>query len=122
MGTIAHAANVMVERFVAIGETEAEAEQNLDMFGRVFGQFLSHYASNGRTIPQTDGEFATDKKKERPALSIAGTPDQIIEELQAVIDATGARRLMVETFTPDQARLFAREVMPVLKERNALSS
>lgn len=113
------AENMMVERFVCIGETEETAERNLDTFTRAFNQFMSHYASNGRTIPKNDGEFATDKKKDRPALTVVGTPDQIIESLQQTIDATGARRLLVETFTPEQARLFAREVMPALKERNA---
>lgn len=110
--------NMMVERFVCIGETEEIAERNLEVFSRAFGLFMSHYASNGRTIPKNDGEFATDKKKDRPALSVVGTPDQVIESLQQAIDATGARRLLVETFTPEQARLFAREVMPALKERN----
>lgn len=110
--------NMMVERFVCIGETEDEAERNLDTFTRAFNKFMSHYASNGRTIPKNDGEFATDKKKDRPALSVVGTPEQIIESLQQTIDATGARRLLVETFTPEQARLFAREVMPVLKQHN----
>lgn len=101
-----------------IGETEDEAEHNLDTFTRAFNKFMSHYASNGRTIPKNDGEFATDKKKDRPALSVVGTPEQIMESLQQTIDATGARRLLVETFTPEQARQFAREVMPVLKQHN----
>lgn len=112
--------NFMVERFICIGETEAEAEQNLEAFSRTFGMFMAHYASNGRTIPKNDGEFATDKKKERPALSVVGTPEQVIEELQQTLDATGARRLLVETFTPKQAELFAREVMPVLKQQNMI--
>ncbi|MCV9993446.1 LLM class flavin-dependent oxidoreductase [Paeniglutamicibacter sp. ZC-3] len=111
-------ANMMVERFVTIGETEQEAERNLDTFTGVFNLFMSHYASNGRSIPKTDGEFATDGKKKRPALSVSGTPDQIVDSLQETLDATGARCLMIETFTPDQARLFASEVMPVLKQRN----
>ncbi|WP_159419513.1 LLM class flavin-dependent oxidoreductase [Rhodococcus rhodochrous] len=111
-------ANMMVERFIAIGETEEEAEANCDVFGNTFGQFMSHYASNGRSIPKTDGEFALDKKKERPALTVVGTPDQIIDQLQEALDATGARRLLVETFTPKQTRLFATEVMPALRERN----
>lgn len=111
--------NMMVERFVCIGETEEVAERNLESFSRSFNQFMSHYTSNGRSVPKNDGEFATDKKKDRPALTVVGTPEQIIEDLQQTLDATGARRLLVETFTPEQARLFAHEVMPVLKERNA---
>ncbi|TWF92242.1 LLM class flavin-dependent oxidoreductase [Streptomyces hirsutus] len=113
------AANMMVERFIAIGETEAEAEANCDVFANTFNQFMAHYASNGRSVPKSDGEFAIDKKKDRPALTVVGTPDQIIDQLQEALDATGARRLLVETFTPDQTRLFAREVMPVLRARNA---
>lgn len=114
--------NFMVERFICIGETEDEAEKNLEAFARTFGMFMAHYTSNGRSIPKNDGEFATDKKKERPALTVVGTPDQIIEELQQTLDATGARRLLIETFTPEQAELFAREVMPVLRERNRISA
>lgn len=114
--------NFMVERFICIGETEDEANHNLSIFSRTFGKFMSHYASNGRTVPENDGEFATDKKNDRPALSIVGTPEQIIDELQQVLDATGARRLLVETFTPEQAELFAREVMPVLKKRNTVTA
>jgi hypothetical protein len=36
--------------------------------------------------------------------------------------AGGARRLLVETFSRAEARLFAREVIPVLKERNATAA
>ena len=77
-------ANMMIERFIAIGETEDQAERNLDRLAWAFRHFLSLY--------------------------IAG--------LQQVIDTTGARRLLVETFSREEARLFAREVIPVLKERN----
>ena len=31
-----------------------------------------------------------------------------------------ARRLLVETFSREEARLFAAEVIPVLKQRNAV--
>jgi hypothetical protein len=31
------------------------------------------------------------------------------------MNATGARRLLVETFSREEARLFAREVIPALK-------
>jgi hypothetical protein len=33
-----------------------------------------------------------------------------------------ARRLLVETFSREEARLFAREVIPALKERNATAA
>jgi len=116
-------ANMMIERFVAIGETEDQAERNLESLVRAFGQFLVLYTAGGRrAVPETDGEFRVDSgtaRKNRPAIAISGTPDQIIGALQQVIDETGARRLLVETFSREEARLFAREVIPVLKERNA---
>ena len=65
-------ANMMVERFVCIGETEEEADRNCDSYVKVFNQFMSHYASNGRSIPKNDGEFALDKKKNRPVLTAVG--------------------------------------------------
>ena len=114
-------ANMMLERFVAIGETEDQAERNLAHLMQAFGKFLTLYAAGGRRpVPATDGEFAVDPaaaRKNRPAIAILGTPDQIIAELQQAIDETGARRLLVETFSREETHLFAREVIPVLKER-----
>jgi hypothetical protein len=37
---------------------------------------------------------------------------QVAEKLQRVLEVTGARRSMVEMFSDDRARLFAREVLP----------
>ena len=54
----------------------------------------------------------------RPAIAVAGTPDQVTAAPQDVIDATGVRRLLVETFSRAEAELFARVVMPALRERN----
>ena len=116
-------ANMMLERFVAIGQTEDQAERNLERLIQAFGQFLALYTAGGRrAVPATDGEFhvaAAAARSHRPAIAISGTPDQIVAALQQVIDATGARRLLVETFSREEARLFAREVIPVLKRRNA---
>lgn len=114
-------ANMMLERFVAIGETEEQAEANLDRLARAFGQFLSLYTAGGRrVVPGTDGEFQSGgDRPHRPAIAVSGTPGQIIDILQKAIDETGARRLLVETFSREQARLFARTVIPALKERNA---
>jgi alkanesulfonate monooxygenase SsuD/methylene tetrahydromethanopterin reductase-like flavin-dependent oxidoreductase (luciferase family) len=116
-------ANMMLERFVAIGETEDAAERNLGRLAGAFGQFLALYTAGGkRPVPSTDAEFHVDGAaagKNRPAIAVAGTPGQLVEALQQVIDETGARRLLVETFSRAEARLFAREVMPVLRERNA---
>jgi alkanesulfonate monooxygenase SsuD/methylene tetrahydromethanopterin reductase-like flavin-dependent oxidoreductase (luciferase family) len=116
-------ANMMVERFVAIGETEEQAEHNLARLARSFGQFLTLYAAGGRrAVPETDAEFHVGggtAQQRPPAIAVSGTPGQIAGALQQVIDETGARRLLVETFSREEARLFAREVIPVLKERNA---
>lgn len=115
-------ANLMIERFVAIGETEDLAERNLDNMARAFGTFLKLYiAGGGRVIPETDAEFHVEgitDRKSRPVIAASGTPDQVIDALQQVIDETGARRLLIETFTRDEAALFAREVIPALKELN----
>lgn len=117
-------ANLMLERFVAIGETEDEAERNLGRLAGAFGQFLSLYMAGGRRpVPATDAEFHVDNgpaSNGRPAIAVSGTPTHIIDALQQVIDETGARRLLVETFSRDEARLFAREVIPALKERTAI--
>ena len=119
-------ANMMIERFVAIGETEDQAERNLDRLARAFGHFLSLYAAGGRrAVPEADGEFHADStaaRENRPAIAISGTPDQIARALQQTIDATGVRRLLVETFSREEARLFAAEVIPVLKKRNATAA
>jgi alkanesulfonate monooxygenase SsuD/methylene tetrahydromethanopterin reductase-like flavin-dependent oxidoreductase (luciferase family) len=85
-------------------------------------------------VPETDAEFHVDggapvqgpagqgASPGRPAIAVSGTPDQIVIALQQVIDETGTRRLLVETFSREEARLFAREVIPALKERNANSA
>jgi alkanesulfonate monooxygenase SsuD/methylene tetrahydromethanopterin reductase-like flavin-dependent oxidoreductase (luciferase family) len=116
-------ANMMVERFVAIGETAEQAERNLDRLARSFRTFLALYiAGGGRVIPETDAEFHVEgitDRRSRPVIAVGGTPAQVTDALQQVIDETGARRLLVETFSRAEARLLAREVIPVLKERNA---
>lgn len=113
-------ANMMIERFVAIGETETEAERNLRDLAATLQRFLALFSAGGRReIPKTDGEFLVEKESSTPNLAIAGTPDQIIDSLQRTIDETGARRILVETFTPEQARVLAQKVLPVLRERNA---
>jgi len=121
-GHVRSGANLMIERFVAIGETEEQAERNLDNMAQAFGTFLKLYiAGGGRVIPETDAEFHVEgitDRKSRPVIAVSGTPDQVIDSLQQVIDETGARRLLVETFTRDEAALFAREVIPALRQRN----
>lgn len=113
-------ANMMIERFVAIGETAEQAEANLDRLAGAFGQFLTLYMAGGqRAVPPTDAEFHVDEaapKPGRPAIAVSGTPDQVVSALQQVMEATGARRLLVETFSREEARLFAREVIPALRQ------
>jgi alkanesulfonate monooxygenase SsuD/methylene tetrahydromethanopterin reductase-like flavin-dependent oxidoreductase (luciferase family) len=119
-------ANMMLERFVAIGETEDQAERNIGRLVQSFGQFLSLYTAGGRrAVPETDGEFhvhSAAASTNRPAIAVSGTPGQVVSALQQAIDETGARRLLVETFSREEAGLFAREVIPVLKERNATTA
>lgn len=119
-------ANMMLERFVAIGETEDQAEHNLASLARSFGKFRSLYTAGGRrAVPETDSEFHIDSgaaQQNRPAIAVSGTPGQIVDSLQRAIDATGLRRLLIETFSLEETRLFAHEVIPVLKRRNAKSA
>ncbi|MCS5721574.1 LLM class flavin-dependent oxidoreductase [Herbiconiux sp. CPCC 203407] len=116
--------NMMIERFVAIGEDSAQAEQRLSNLASNFGRFISLYTADGRrAVPETDGEFQIDKgSKGRPALAVGGTPEEIIDSLQETIDESGARRILVETFSREETVLFATEVMPVLRARSARNS
>ncbi|HEX6450912.1 MAG TPA: LLM class flavin-dependent oxidoreductase [Trebonia sp.] len=114
-------ANMMIERFVATGDTTEEAERNLAKLAGAFGRFLSLYTAGGRRpVPQTDAEFHVDgagATPNRPAIAVAGIPDQLIEELQQVLDETGSRRLLVELFSARERRMFMDEVAPALRER-----
>lgn len=114
--------NMMIERFVAIGEDSAQAEQRLSNLSRNFSRFISLYTADGRrAVPATDGEFQVDKgSKGRPALAVGGTPDEILESLQQTIEESGARRILIETFSREETELFAAEVMPVLRARNSV--
>jgi alkanesulfonate monooxygenase SsuD/methylene tetrahydromethanopterin reductase-like flavin-dependent oxidoreductase (luciferase family) len=116
-------ANFMIERFVAIGETEAQAEQNLTRFAREFRRFISLFAEGGtRPLPKTDGEVIVNPggpAGARPAIAVAGTPDQIAENLWRALEETGARRLIIETFSREEMRLFAAEVLPALHARES---
>ena len=120
-GHIATPGNLMVERFVAIGHDERDIERKVDRLTAAFGRFLSVYFADGRRpVPTNDGEFQTASPTvQRPAILVAGTPGQISDALQSTLDETGAGRLLIETFSQDQAQLFAREVMPDLRARNA---
>jgi hypothetical protein len=43
--------------------------------------------------------------------------EQVVESLLQMIDETGARRLLIETFTSKERQLVVDEVLPVLRER-----
>ncbi len=103
-------ANFMIERFVAIAETEAQAEHNLDRMARAFNRFITIFRTGGRQVPTTDAE-----EQARPGIAISGTPDQIVASLRQTFEQTGARRLLVETFSPQEMRLFATDVLPALQ-------
>ena len=91
-----------------------------DVSGPGFRRALARVAITHGTLILTG--IAVDSgaaKRNRPAIAISGTPDQIVAALKQTIDETGARRLLVETFSREEARLFAREVIPALKARDA---
>ncbi|MBO4256209.1 LLM class flavin-dependent oxidoreductase [Streptomyces griseorubiginosus] len=114
-------ANMLVERFVAIGQTEDEAERNLARMTHSLGRFISFFTAGGKRALPADAEFHAGSgsgKKNRPAIVVSGTPDQVIDSLQQTIDETGARRLLVELFSAQERRLFVEEIMPVLRKRN----
>jgi alkanesulfonate monooxygenase SsuD/methylene tetrahydromethanopterin reductase-like flavin-dependent oxidoreductase (luciferase family) len=118
-------ANFMIERFVAIGETEAQAELNLSRLAREFRRFISLFAEGGtRPLPTTDGEVIVNPggpAGARPAIAIAGTPEQISENLWRALEETGARRLIIETFSREEMRLFGSEVLPALRARGRMA-
>lgn len=119
-------ANMMIERFVAIGDTAGEADRNLAKLAGSFGRFLSLYTAGGRRpVPQTDAEFHVNgaaATPNRPAIAVSGTPDQLIGELRRVLDETGSRRLLVELFSARERRMFMDEVAPALRERYGTSA
>jgi alkanesulfonate monooxygenase SsuD/methylene tetrahydromethanopterin reductase-like flavin-dependent oxidoreductase (luciferase family) len=103
-------ANMMVEKFVAIGETPGEARRNYEHVVRAFKRFFGAF-NRGQRHEAVDPELVVQ------AFSIVGTPDEVTEGLRRVVDESGARRILVETFSADEMRLFAREVLPALQER-----
>jgi alkanesulfonate monooxygenase SsuD/methylene tetrahydromethanopterin reductase-like flavin-dependent oxidoreductase (luciferase family) len=110
----------MIERFVAIGHDERDIERKVDRLTAAFGRFLSVYFADGRRpVPTDDGEFQTASPTiHRPAILVAGTPGTITDALESTLADTGAGRLLVETFSQDQARLLAEEVVPDLRARH----
>ena len=118
-------ANFMIERFVAIGETDEQAEANLARLAREFRRFVSVYAEGGRRrISTTDGEVVLDVSSAdaRPAIAVAGTPPQIVAILRQALEETGARRLIIETFSREEMRLVAAEVLPALRSGGVAGS
>jgi len=111
-------ANFMIERFVAIASTAQQAERNMQRMAAAFGRFIAFYTAGGRRpLPTTDAEV-----QRRPAIAISGTPEEITASLQETLAATGARRLLVETFSPQEMRLFASDVLPALHASRAVAA
>jgi alkanesulfonate monooxygenase SsuD/methylene tetrahydromethanopterin reductase-like flavin-dependent oxidoreductase (luciferase family) len=113
-------ANFMIERFIFIGATEDIARGNFERTARNFARFRQHLSAGGRfTLPPS---ALSGRPEGAPAAGppadavVTGTPDQVRAALQQTLVKTGARRLMVETFSGDEMRLFAREVMPQLRQ------
>jgi alkanesulfonate monooxygenase SsuD/methylene tetrahydromethanopterin reductase-like flavin-dependent oxidoreductase (luciferase family) len=50
-----------------------------------------------------------------PRALVSGTPDQVVGASRQVFAETSARGLLVETLSREEARLFAREVIPALQ-------
>jgi alkanesulfonate monooxygenase SsuD/methylene tetrahydromethanopterin reductase-like flavin-dependent oxidoreductase (luciferase family) len=116
-------ANFMIERFIFIGESEDEARQHFERTAVNFARFRHHLSAGGRfTLPPSTisaRSGASPAAGPPPDAVVVGTPDQVRDSLRQTLVTTGARRLMVETFSGDEMRLFAREVMPQLRESDA---
>jgi alkanesulfonate monooxygenase SsuD/methylene tetrahydromethanopterin reductase-like flavin-dependent oxidoreductase (luciferase family) len=109
--------DLMVERFVAIADTEEQAERNLHRMVTSIERFIAMYVERGAAPPPTtDNEVTVQQtpKGRRPAIAVVGTPDQVRASLLETLEETGARRLVVESFSLEESRLFAREVLPAL--------
>ena len=116
-------ANCMVERFVAIAETHEQAQHKLRHMVTAVDRFISAYLDPAAApLPITDGERMVSDNKDgrRPAIAVVGTPDEVRDGLLQALQETGARRLLIETFTLEETRLFATEVLPALHDSVAL--
>jgi alkanesulfonate monooxygenase SsuD/methylene tetrahydromethanopterin reductase-like flavin-dependent oxidoreductase (luciferase family) len=117
-------ANFMIERFVFIGRTEAEARANQAHTNANFGRFMRNLSADGRfTLPPSVQQGAADVPAGPPPDAVVvGTPDQVRAALEATLEATGARGLMVETFSWPELELFASEVMPQVRASTQLAA
>jgi alkanesulfonate monooxygenase SsuD/methylene tetrahydromethanopterin reductase-like flavin-dependent oxidoreductase (luciferase family) len=105
-------ANMLVERFVVTGGSPSEVQRNYD---RVVSAFTRFFAAMGRNHPHEPIDPAVVVK----SMAITGTPDEVTDELDRLVGGTGARRILIETFSNEEMRLFAREVLPALKRPRA---
>jgi alkanesulfonate monooxygenase SsuD/methylene tetrahydromethanopterin reductase-like flavin-dependent oxidoreductase (luciferase family) len=112
-------ADFMIERFIFIGDSERAAQQNFERTCVAFGRFQKSLSGDGRfTLPpsvqSSDAQPAATSAPVGPPPDavVTGTPDQVAAALEQTLASTGARRLMVEAFSNEEIRLFAREVMP----------
>jgi alkanesulfonate monooxygenase SsuD/methylene tetrahydromethanopterin reductase-like flavin-dependent oxidoreductase (luciferase family) len=118
-------ANFMIERFIFISETEDAARRNFERTAINFARFRQHLSAGGRfTLPPSTisaRSEGTPTAGPPPDAVVTGTPDQVCAALRQTLANTGARRLMVETFSGEEMRLFAREVMPQLRQADAFA-
>jgi alkanesulfonate monooxygenase SsuD/methylene tetrahydromethanopterin reductase-like flavin-dependent oxidoreductase (luciferase family) len=113
-------ANFMVERFVFIGQTEAEAQANFVRTSHLFERFHANLSANGRfTLPPSVNGSTAAPAGPPPDAVVVGTPETVSVALEHTLMATGARRLMVEVFSWPELNLFANEVMPRVRTAGA---
>jgi alkanesulfonate monooxygenase SsuD/methylene tetrahydromethanopterin reductase-like flavin-dependent oxidoreductase (luciferase family) len=119
-------ANFMIEKFIFIGRTEGEARANQARTNHNFARFHTHLSANGRfSLPpsvQAGDAAAQAPAGPPPDAVVLGTPEVVAEALTRTLEATGARRLMVETFSWPELDLFAKEVIPRVRAEAALTS
>ena len=116
-------ANFMVERFVFTGQSEAEAHANFARTSHLFERFHANLSANGRfTLPPSVNGSTLAPAGPPPDAVVMGTPAMVSEALAHTLEATGARRLMVEVFSWPELELFASEVMPRVRATGAAHS
>jgi len=107
--------NVMIERFVSVGATRAEADANMDRSGARLSQLLQVLTAGGRWTPPGNAEHGVTTSG-RPVLAMSGTPDTLIGDIRALLEETGARQLMVAILDDDELRFLAKEVLPHIRK------
>jgi len=100
----------------------AEGTARVEARGERLGTISRGGLGGSLTILWTSSGAFCASKGRRPAIAVVGTPDQVRESLLQAIEETGARRLVVESFSAEESRLLATEVLPALHEAAAVVS